>query len=306
MELRQLRYFVAVAEDLNYGRAAKKLLIAGSSLSQQIKSLERDLGVRLFDRDRRAVALTTAGTALLPRVRELVEQAEELRRLAAGAGALEPVRLGYVSWLPPDLLRRTSTRARVLLDTWVAPSHTQLLRVAEGGLDLAVCWVQTQDLRRLGLNAAFLGAERLYAVSAGRTAGPIRARDTDILIDNDTAAWSSWNEFAEEFARDNGTHVLRISDGGVTGPAFFEHVRRNRRAIINSPKGQAAPLPQDLIRRPVVSPEPCWTWSLVWRRGEDRAGVLAVADVLTQSDQRAAIDMTDAWLPAADPFSQAG
>ncbi|MGF6883072.1 DNA-binding transcriptional LysR family regulator [Nocardia sp. GAS34] len=117
VELRQLRYFLAVAEELNFGRAAKHLLIAGPSLSQQIKSLERDLGVRLFGRDRRTVALTSAGTELLPHARALLEQAEDLRRRAAGASAREPVRLGYVNWVPADLLPRTSAAARLHIDT---------------------------------------------------------------------------------------------------------------------------------------------------------------------------------------------
>jgi hypothetical protein len=108
VELRQLRYFVAVAEELNFGRAAERLVIAGPSLSQQIKALERDLGVRLFDRDRRSVVLTPAGAALLPPTRALLERAEDLQRRAAQISGSEPVRLGYVDWLPAGLTARTS------------------------------------------------------------------------------------------------------------------------------------------------------------------------------------------------------
>ncbi len=167
VELRQLRYFVAVAEELNFGRAAERLLIAGPSLSQQIKALEHDLGVRLFDRDRRSVALTPVGAALLPPARALLERADDLRRRAAQMSASEPVRLGYVSWLPADLTARTSAVAQLHLDAWVAPSHAQAARVADGSLDLAVCWVRTQDLEEHGLSGRLIGADRLYAVAAG-------------------------------------------------------------------------------------------------------------------------------------------
>jgi DNA-binding transcriptional LysR family regulator len=90
VELRQLRYFVVVAEELNFSRAAERLHIAGPSLSQQIKALERDLKVNLFDRDRRSVALTEHGAALLPEARALVRRADQLRRRAAGLAVSDP------------------------------------------------------------------------------------------------------------------------------------------------------------------------------------------------------------------------
>jgi DNA-binding transcriptional LysR family regulator len=301
VELRQLRYFVAVAEELNFGRAAERLLIAGPSLSQQIKALERDLGVLLFDRDRRSVSLTPAGAALLPHTRALLERADDLRHRAARLSGSEPVRLGYVNWLPADLTARTSAVARLHIDAWVAPSHTQAARVADGSLDLAVCWVRTEDLEQLGLQARLIGADRLYAVTTGDDTGDVAARDTVVLLDDDTTAWSSWNTYAEQLARDTGARAVRSADGGVTGPAFFDHVRRSGRPVINSPKGQTTPLPPDLVRRPVVAPEVHWTWSLVARRGEVRASVLAVMDALCEGVGDLGIHAPSAWLPDGDP-----
>jgi hypothetical protein len=75
----------------------------------------------------------------------------------------------------------------------VAPSHSQAARVANGSLDLAVCWIDTPELERLGLNARLLGADRLYAVSTGRDPTPVEARETAVLLDDDVAAWQSWN-----------------------------------------------------------------------------------------------------------------
>ncbi|WP_042395112.1 LysR family transcriptional regulator [Streptacidiphilus carbonis] len=301
VELRQLRYFVAVAEDLNFGRAAARLLIAGPSLSQQIKALERDLGVRLFDRDRRSVALTAAGSSLLPQARDLLARADDLERRAGTLSGSEPVRLGYVSWLPPDLTARTSAAARVHVDAWVAPSHAQAARVADGSLDLAVCWVRTGDLERHRLQARLVGADRLYAVSTGGDTGVVRTHDTAVLLDADTTSWSSWNVYAEKLVRDTGARAVRIADSGITGPAFFDHVRRSDRPVVNSPKGQTAPLPPDLVRRPVEAPQILWTWSLVLRAGETRAAVLAVVDALCADVGDLGIHAPDAWLPDDDP-----
>ncbi len=76
MELRHLRYFVAVAEELNYRRAAERLRVAQPSLSSQIKDLEHDVGVRLLDRDTGGVRLTDAGAAFLEEARLIMAHAE--------------------------------------------------------------------------------------------------------------------------------------------------------------------------------------------------------------------------------------
>ena len=300
VELRQLRYFVAVADELNFGRAAERLRIAGPSLSQQIKALERDLKVRLFDRDRRSVTLTATGAALLPEIRALVERADELRRRAAGLSGAETVRIGCVQWCPVDWAERAAGVAQLRVDTWVMPSHAQAARVADGSLDLAICWVETTDLDALSLDARLVGADQLYALSVGPDTSPVEASETTVLLDSDEASWSSWNRYADQFATALGAHVVRIDDGGVTGPTFFDHVRRLRRPVLNNPKGQDVAEPPDLVRRPVVGPTPVWTWSLVWRRNEPSATVHAVVDALSVGSD-VDIDHEAQWLPVGDP-----
>lgn len=82
MELRQLKYFVAVAKELHFARAAANLHVAQPSISQQIKALEIELGVQLFDRSSKAVSLTHEGTDLLPLATQLLADAQHLRRVA--------------------------------------------------------------------------------------------------------------------------------------------------------------------------------------------------------------------------------
>jgi DNA-binding transcriptional LysR family regulator len=99
MELRHLRYFVAVAEHLHYGRAAAKLHIAQPALSQQIRKLETELGLELFHRTSRRVELTDHGATLLPTARDVLSQAEQFATLAEAlqAGEAGHIRIGFVA-----------------------------------------------------------------------------------------------------------------------------------------------------------------------------------------------------------------
>jgi DNA-binding transcriptional LysR family regulator len=103
MELRHLRYFVAVAEELHFRRAAERLHIAQPAVSEQVRKLENELGVRLFDRTHRNVALTDAGAALLPEAHRVLRQAEAAR-LAARSASDRPGRVLRIGYVPTALL----------------------------------------------------------------------------------------------------------------------------------------------------------------------------------------------------------
>ena len=223
MELRQLSYFVAVAEELHFGRAAERLHLAGPSLSQQISNLERELGTQLLVRDRRHVELTPAGSQFLTDSREVLAAAERaFDRARKGAGEL-PLRLGYVSWLPPEAAAMPDPRIRV--DEWVLPSHTQATRVAEGSLDLAIAWIEEGDMERHNLAAYLLWYERLEAVmprshQAARHKS-VAAADVTVLVDVDEASWLSWNRYASAFAKANQAAITTRSTTAVSpGPHF--------------------------------------------------------------------------------------
>lgn len=109
--LRHLWYFLAVAEMRHFGRAAEKLGISQPPLSQQIKILERVLGVRLFDRSQRGVALTAEGEAILPAVQRLADQAKRIESLVleARAGRASSLAIGAITsamlTILPDVIR---------------------------------------------------------------------------------------------------------------------------------------------------------------------------------------------------------
>src|SRR5437868_14805552 len=86
VELRHLRYFVAVAEELHFGRASTRLGIAQPPLSQQIRQLEQELGAVLFNRTKRRLELTPAGRAFLEHTRQILPETDRAKRVARRAG----------------------------------------------------------------------------------------------------------------------------------------------------------------------------------------------------------------------------
>ncbi|KUY94595.1 MULTISPECIES: LysR family transcriptional regulator [Burkholderia] len=141
-DLRQWRYFVTVADERHFGRAAERLSMTQPPLSQAIRALEDALGVALFARTKRSVALTAVGAALLPDVRRLLASADALpplaRRLARGeAGSLS---LAFVSTadygLLPSLLRAFGARyPQVRLQLAEATSDVQIDELVAGRID---------------------------------------------------------------------------------------------------------------------------------------------------------------------------
>ncbi|MDF5757310.1 LysR family transcriptional regulator [Spongiactinospora sp. TRM90649] len=144
MELRQLTYFVAVAEEGGFGRAAERLSIVQSAVSQQIGRLERELGVPLFDRSTRHVRLSGAGERLLPEARAIQAAAHRIRQVAADirAGTDGVLRLGIVQG-PGDRIYRTlnelaTVAPRLQVRPRRLPLPARLAAVRSGELDAAL------------------------------------------------------------------------------------------------------------------------------------------------------------------------
>ena len=112
MRFRQLQYFVSVAEELHFGRAAKRLHMSQPPLSQQIRLLEEDLGVRLFDRTSQRVALTREGSFLLREARDVLARLDSARSVLAAMsrGEAGTLRVGYVDAVPMSALVRVMAR----------------------------------------------------------------------------------------------------------------------------------------------------------------------------------------------------
>ena len=143
MEFRHLRYFLALAEELHFGRAAQRLSITQPPLSLNIQQLEASVGARLFDRDSKGVRLTAAGVAFRDAARMLLARADEARQLAreVESGAVGRLRVGFVGsvlfgGLPQWLARFQLEHPRIQVALSELNSQEQVDAIAREELDL--------------------------------------------------------------------------------------------------------------------------------------------------------------------------
>lgn len=168
MELRHLRYFVAVAEELHFGRAAARLHVSQPPLSQQIRRLEDELGVRLFDRTTQEVRLTEAGRAFLPEARATLTQAEHAIRAARAAAReeVERIEVAFLVTLDHNTVARILERfrrrfPRVSIGLAQMTSVEQLAALRRGRIDAGFVRL---PLSHRGLECEVVAREPFFAV----------------------------------------------------------------------------------------------------------------------------------------------
>jgi DNA-binding transcriptional LysR family regulator len=195
MELRQLAYFVAVAEERNFTRAAERIPIAQPSISQQIRRLEAELGEHLFIRDRRGIRLTPAGRALVPHARAALQAADGGREAVAALSGLLTGRLavGLVHPLPdrrfPRLLG-AFCRAHPRIEVTLLEGQTDALlaALADGQLHAALIGLGRYDRPRLDVESLLVAREPVVVAVypahplAGRGQVPLRALRAEPMV----------------------------------------------------------------------------------------------------------------------------
>lgn len=181
IDVRQLRYFVAVAEELHFGHAAQRLHMTQPPLSQAIQALEAQLGTALFNRTRRSVMLTPAGQALLPEAARLLQQFASLPALVqkAASGTSGRLSIGFVSTadysvLPVMLREFRLARPNVSISLQEATTDVQLEWLAESAIDIGFLIPPLPEKLRNELDYRPLLSEPLMlALPEGSTPTPL-------------------------------------------------------------------------------------------------------------------------------------
>jgi DNA-binding transcriptional LysR family regulator len=295
MELRHLRYFVAVAETLSFARAARALNLSQPPLSRQIRALEDELGTALFARTKRSVQLTPAGAALLPEARRLLREADGLKagaqRLAAGeVGTLA---LGFISVAAYNLLPELAPEFRrrhpgVKLALQEATSDVLLAGLRQGDLDVGLVLppVDAPGLEYVPLvHDTLIAALPAHAAQA-RGRGPIRLASLagepfilfprrvgtslyDVIVGACRRAGFAPRIEQEAIQMQTIVSLVAARMGVALVPASLEHLRRT-----------------GVVYRPLADARGRVEIGIAWRTGDDAPAVRAFVALAREHRRR--------------------
>lgn len=282
MELRQLRYFVTLAEELHFGRAAAREHIVQSALSQQVRRLERELGVRLLERSTHHVELTAAGAAFLVEARQILAQVERAATVARNAAKPSPtLRVGVIDAgcsSMPQILREVQAQYPDLAIHQVEVGvPEQLQQLIDGRLDVGIGRaafappeVASELFRRDPLGVLVPEGHRFTAMEGVPV--PTLAEEPLLLAADEQAP--EFNQFVVELCRSAG-FTPTVYEGTVESIRAAAELVRQGRCLYCVPSSCTAALP-GTVWRPLVEPVAYYPWSILWRSHDDRDHIRAV------------------------------
>jgi DNA-binding transcriptional LysR family regulator len=302
MELRQLRYFITLAEELHFGRAAAREHIVQSALSQQLQRLERELDVLLLDRTTHHVELTPAGSAFLIEARQILAHVERAAVAAQRAASSAPsLRVGIVDASydsMPQILHQVQQQYPELeIHQIEAGVPEQFRLLVDGRLDVGIGRASlappevASELFRLDPLGVLVPQEHRLAASPGV---PVARLAAEPLLFAEEQRSPEFNQFVIELCRSVG-FVPRLYRGTVESIRAAVDLVAQGRCALCVPASCVVAVP-GIVWRQLVAPVSRYPWSVLWRAGDHSEHVRAlVASARTLSQEFG-------WL---DPSSQA-
>jgi len=282
MELRQLRYFVTLAEELHFGRAAAREHIVQSSLSQQLQRLERELGVVLLERTTHQVQLSSAGAAFLIEARQILAHVDRAAVVAQRAARSTPslrvgiVDAGYDSM--PLILHEVQRRYPELeIHQVEAGVPEQFERLVDGRLDVGLGRASlappavASELFRLDPLGVLIPENHRFAVTP-RVPVAALAEEPLLLAEEERAP--EFNQFVTELCRSVG-FTPRLYGGSVESIRGAVDLVLQGRCVLCVPSSCVSPS-QGIVWRPLVDPQAHYPWSVLWRAGDPSEHVRAL------------------------------
>jgi DNA-binding transcriptional LysR family regulator len=291
MELRQLRYFVTLAEELHFGRAAAREHIVQSALSQQLQRLERELGVILLERTTHHVQLSAAGAAFLIDARQILAHVERAAAGAQRAARLTPsLRVGVVDAsydsMPLILHEVQQQHADLEIHQVEVGVPEQFQRLVDGRLDvglgrasLAPSTVASELFRLDPLGVLVAEGHRL----AMQAEVPVATLAVEPLLLSEEERAPEFNQFVIELCRSVG-FIPTLYKGTVDSIRASVDLVAEQRCVLCVP-ASCAPAPVGIVWRPLVAPLSRYPWSVLWRAGDSSeyvSSLVRVARTLSQ------------------------